>query len=168
MIKIGITGPESTGKTTLSLQLSSHYQIDVIAEYAREYLSIVNGFYTKTDLDKIALRQYEYMTEQVDQNLLICDTEMLVMKVWSEFKYGNCSPLVKSLWEMQKIDLYLLCAPDIPFEEDPLRENPEQREQLFEIYKAELEKANCKFVIISGHDNQRFKKSVTAIDNLLQ
>ena len=38
IVKVVLFGPESTGKTTLSKQLSKHYNTVWAPEYAREYL----------------------------------------------------------------------------------------------------------------------------------
>ena len=37
-LKIAFTGPESSGKTTLSEWVSQTYNMDLVEEYAREYL----------------------------------------------------------------------------------------------------------------------------------
>jgi NadR type nicotinamide-nucleotide adenylyltransferase len=167
MIKVAITGPESSGKTTLAIGLADHYKVPVIPEFAREYLQELDRDYVQEDLDRIAEGQLRSTCAKVGQQLMISDTEMLVMKVWSEFKYGNCSPYIEQLWDDQQFDLYLLCAPDITYEDDPLRENPEDREELFEIYNSHLEEKGEHFVIISGNHDERLKQAVSAIDDLI-
>lgn len=163
MIKLAITGPESTGKSTLAEALAAHYSVPVIHEFSREYLTKLDRDYVQSDLDKIAEGQLRSTCAKVGQEILVSDTEMLVLKVWSEFKYGTCSPYIEQLWDDQIFDLYLLCSPDIPYEEDPLRENPYDREELFEIYRSHLEERGENYIIISGDPQQRFDQAIKAI-----
>ena len=48
--KLILIGPESTGKTTLSVHLAKLYNFDLIEEYSREYLSKTNNSYDYEDL----------------------------------------------------------------------------------------------------------------------
>ncbi len=80
----------------------------------------------------------------------VADTEMHVFQVWSQVKYAEVSPVINDLLQQQHFDHYFLCAPDIPWEPDPLRENPDDRQQLFEFYLAALQKNGRSFTILSG------------------
>lgn len=155
MKRFAITGPESSGKTTLSKALAEQYNTSWMPEFAREYLEKTNGIYTEIDLDVIAKNQLEAWKNAKEQTILFCDTEMLVMKIWSEFKYGRCSEFIERAFHQQQFDHYFLCRPDIPWEEDPLREHPEQREQLFDIYHKSLIEYNLPFTIIEGDLSNR-------------
>lgn len=157
MKKFAITGPESSGKTTLTLSLATVFKGTAIPEYAREYLMKRNGNYNIEDLDVIAKNQIALWKIQHTSPLLFCDTEMLVMKVWSEFKYATCSDFIQNALQRQNFDHYFLCRPDIAWEEDPLREHPEQRDELFEIYLSELSQRKLPFTIIEGSLENRLK-----------
>jgi nicotinamide riboside kinase len=113
-------------------------------------------------LDIILKGQLKNWGEFANAPLVVYDTEVLVLKIWSDFKYGSCSKLILDELSQQKIDLYLLCAPDIPYEEDILRENPNDRVELFEIYKNELKQMNANFIIIEGDRNVKLRE-VTAL-----
>ena len=78
---------------------------------------------------------------QVQQanKLLICDTNLLVIKVWLNYKYGTCPQWIIDAIKNTHYDLYLLTAIDLPWQPDHLRENPNDREELFKIYLKELE-----------------------------
>jgi nicotinamide riboside kinase len=102
-----------------------------------------------------------------EQNYLISDSEMLVMKIWSEEKYNNVSSVIKNLYENQTFDLYLLCKPDIPFVADSQRENPLDRDRLYKIYKSELQKQSVHFVEVKGAQQERLDNALTAISELL-
>jgi len=164
-MKIAITGPESSGKTTLTEKLAVKYNARSVPEFARNYLLDRNGIYNQHDLDTIAIGQVNSL-EAIQTNFLICDTEMTVIKIWSEFKYKSCSEIILNLYKQQKFDHYFLCYPDIPWEEDPLRENPNDREMLFDIYLNELKKNNIPFTVISGNLETRLKTCEEVIERL--
>ena len=167
MIRIAITGPESSGKTTLCQSLSEHYNSAFIPEFAREYLEKTNGKYSQFDLDEIAKGQLENLLLS-QLNIVFCDTDFSVLEIWSNYKYGSVSKSIAGLVEKDLFDLHILCTPDFPWEEDPLRENPDSRDELFELYKVSLSKHKKNFIIVSGEQIQRIKKSAESIDLLLK
>ncbi|RLD81558.1 MAG: ATPase, partial [Bacteroidetes bacterium] len=61
--RIIITGPESTGKSTLSKQLANYYQTIYLPEYARTYIENLNRHYNYNDLVKIAKMQIKLEKE---------------------------------------------------------------------------------------------------------
>jgi NadR type nicotinamide-nucleotide adenylyltransferase len=165
--KIAITGPESTGKSTLAQALANHFQTFCRDEYARDYLERLNSDYTKNDVEEIAriqLLKEQDLVQKCD-NLLLLDTELLVIKIWMEHKYNNVPKWILNELEKQDYDLYLLCDIDIPWEEDPQREHPHLRKYFFEKYKSELEKYGFPFQILSGNFEERKKKAIELIDN---
>jgi nicotinamide riboside kinase len=149
MHKIIVTGPESSGKTTLCKALSRHFNLPFSKEYAREYLDTLNRDYNQEDLLKIAKGQLKS-----EQNTQLLDTDLITIKIWSKYKYGSCDKWILEQIEKQKSEnrFYLLCKPDIPWKADPLRENPNDREELFEIYKKELESLAQNYFIVEGEN----------------
>jgi len=99
--------------------------------------------------------------------MIFCDTDMLVCKVWSEFRYGRCDTWLEEIVRSHVYDLYLLCDIDLPWEKDPLRENPGQRTELFNIYRHELEKMNVNFAVISGRGRHRLLHAISAVEKRL-
>ena len=158
-VRIAFTGPESSGKTTMSKWLSEHLSFDFVEEYAREYLSQKTD-YNREDLNKIAIEQFR--RNQASGNLAI-DTEMLVMKLWHEEKYKYCSDLILELLERQKLDFYFLCKPDIPWEVDPLRENPLDRDRLFVKYEETLIEQGFDYVVLKGTFIERQEKIIETL-----
>jgi len=165
MIRVAITGPESSGKTTLSVALADYFKVDSIPEFARAFLEQSGGEYNQSDLDVIAKGQLESILSKKNE-VIISDTDFMVLEIWSQYKYGNVSAYISELVQKDFFDLHILCSPDIPWEEDPLRENPDNREALFEMYLSSLKNQNKHFIIVSGDQNQRVVKSLRSIDLL--
>ena len=166
--KIILTGPESTGKSTLAQQLAEHYQTVWIPEYARMYLDALPISYQEHDLLEIAKGQIEmenYLMQFANQ-YIFCDTNLIVMKVWSEYKYGTCHPWILKQLEERTYDCYILCGIDVPWEFDTLREHPEQREKLFEIYEKELIFYKKKYFKIEGSKEERLSNVLSYLENL--
>ena len=162
MHKIIVTGPESSGKTTLCKNLSEHFKIPFAKEYAREFLDELGGDYKQDDLLEIAKVQ---LKSELNSQLL--DTDLITIKIWSEYKYGSCDKWILSQIEKQKTEkrFYLLCKADIPWEGDPQRENPNDRVELFEIHKKELENLGHDYFVVEGEN--RVEKSISNLLNLI-
>ena len=163
MLRIAITGPESSGKTTLCSLLSQHYNVSYIPEFARAYLEKTQGKYKQLDLDHIAQGQLKSLLSFKDK-MAICDTDFTVLEIWSKYKYNNVSEIIRELVNKELFDLHILCTPDIPWEDDPLRENSNTRGELFELYKESLRRHNKNFIVVAGAHKERLKKSLQAID----
>jgi len=162
MLKIIITGPESSGKTTLCKALSKHFNISFAKEFARHYINSLERGYTQNDLVSIAKGQLE-----CEFNYDLLDTDLITIKIWSEYKYGSCDKWILTQIEKQKSEkrFYLLCKPDIPWQTDNQRENPNDREALFEIYKEKLDDLGHKYFIVEGGD--RTENSISKISSLI-
>jgi len=175
LIKVVLFGPESTGKTTLSKQLAEHYNTEWVPEYAREYLQDKWNREQKTcevhDLVPIAYGQMLLENELTKKanKVLICDTDLLETKVYSEAYYNStCDPQLKKYALKNTYDLYFLTYIDTPWEADDLRDKPDERERMFSHFKEALENNNRKFVILRGDKASRLSKAVKHIDKLLQ
>jgi NadR type nicotinamide-nucleotide adenylyltransferase len=170
-IKVAITGPESTGKSWLAGHLADHYNTVWVKEFARDYLAGMERPYNYSDILTIARGQLnsenELLTKFSNNEILFCDTEFIVTKIWCQVKYSHCHRFINSLVKSHHYDLYLLCDIDMPWEFDPLREHPHQRQYLFDLYRDELESNKFPYVIISGSGNERLENAVIAVDELL-
>jgi NadR type nicotinamide-nucleotide adenylyltransferase len=166
LIRIAITGPESTGKSELAKRLAVHYNTLWVPEYARVYLNELGRPYEYEDILSIAKGQVKGELDLLEkaEGFLFIDTEMLVLKIWCEVKYKKCHQWILDQLEKQAYDLYLLSDIDLPWQPDPLREHPDRRKELFELYLDELKKRNLSFEIISGFDKQRLVNAVKHID----
>lgn len=170
-LKIGITGPESTGKSTLAKQLAHYYRTIWVPEYAREYLAGLNRAYTQADVEQIATGQLTRMNQALvkipDSTLVFFDTELLVLKIWLQHAYGTCPEWLLQAIPAQNLDLYLLMNVDLPWEPDPQREHPNLRQFFYDWYKRELQAYGFHFVEISGSYTTRYQAARQQIENLL-
>lgn len=174
-IKVVLFGPESTGKTTLSRQLARHYNSVWVREYAREYLQDKWNNERKTcepnDLLPIAIGQMQLENElaQKTNSILICDTDLLETKVYSEAYYkGTCNPILETHALKNSYDLYFLTYIDTPWEADDLRDKPNERERMFCAFETALKTYNKPYVLLKGCKEERLKLAVEHINNLLE
>lgn len=166
--RIAITGPESTGKSWLAEKLASHYKTQWVPEYAREYLEQNGLQYSINDLEEIAKCQVKSMiqAEKESQEILFLDTELVVIKIWSEVVFEKCPAYIEEMLAKQKVDMYLLCYPDLPWEFHPMRENPDNREYLFELYEDELKKQKFNYRVVRGMGEERLKNAITFVEEI--
>lgn len=167
--KIAIIGPESTGKSTIAQQLAHHFQTKWVDEYAREYIDHLKRPYVQSDLHKIAAGQLQNEADKHPQasKVLICDTNLLVIKVWSEYKYGHCDSVILDQMKLSSYAHHFLTDIDIPWTFDPQREHPDKREELFKIYQSELERENLAYTILCGTPSERLKEAIAKINQII-
>ena len=162
---IAVIGPESSGKSELSEQLSVKLEIPLVKEFAREYLEQLEGEYTESDLNRISKGQFLACRRADTGDGYVSDTEILTIKIWSHEKYKQVDPDIIDLMDDLKIDLYLLCYPDLPWKEDPYRESPllQDRMRLFSRYVKELNRMNKPFRVIRGIGPDRLELAIKEI-----
>lgn len=123
-----------------------------VAEAARDYLTPRGGVYTEADLPLIwaAQKEAEDAARASSASFVVCDTGPEVIQIWAEVKYGRVPESIARAVADRHYDLVLLCAPDLVWEPDPLREAPDPmvRETLFKRYRQLLTNAR----VISGKD----------------
>jgi NadR type nicotinamide-nucleotide adenylyltransferase len=180
--RIVVLGPESTGKSTLCKELANYFQTVWVPEYARTYLLEKENHYTIDDLKKIAIGQLNSEDEIIattiasipkkpDEKLhpIFIDTDLYVIKVWSEFVFNSCDNSILTSIATRKYDLYLLCYPDLPWVPDPLREHPDEKERLkiYHYYKDAMINQSVPWVEIKGDYQQRVEMAIAAVKKIL-
>lgn len=163
--KIVLTGPESTGKSTLAKHLAEFYDVPCVAELARNFISNLGRAYTENDVLEIASLQIAEEERMLNSNhsAVFFDTDLVITKIWLLHVYGKSPKWIDELLIKFPADLHLLCNYDLPWEPDPVRENPDIRPLLFEKYKNEIISLNQPYVIISGVGEERLSNAITAI-----
>ena len=167
-MRIAFTGPESSGKTTLSLWLANKLSSSTyVSEFAREYLEekqLTRA--TEEDFKQIASIQCERFTQSKESICQIFDTDIFVLRIWNDEVFKLKLPELE-LNDSHSMDIHFLCTPDLIWEEDPLRSAPDQdhRDRLFLKYKTELIQANSNFVVLNGSLNEKKSLILASLQN---
>ena len=170
--KVVICGPESTGKSTLTVKLSSYFKTNYVSEYARVYLQSkwdnIKEVCSKEDLIEIAKGHVEQENLNINNSkkIIFCDTNILTTIAWSKTHFdGFCDPWLLRQAKLLKYDYYLILNTDVPWIKDDLRDSPNDRKEMFSAHKDELESHNVDFDIILGPDfENRFQKAINFIE----
>ena len=165
---IFVTGSESTGKTTLAKGLAEYYQKEWAPEYAREYIENLGRVYNYQDIETIALKQIRDIESWVDRDLIFADTGLIITKVWFEKKFGKVPKWFSDVYESLSLGHYLVCQNDLPWKFDPVRENPNIREELNYLYELELKQLKHPYLRISGQEERRLLNAVKQVDKWLK
>ena len=168
--KVVVIGPESTGKSSLSQGLARSLDTVWVPEYARQYLEELDRPYEEQDLAEIAKGQLfaeEALTGTANK-LLICDTDLNVVKVWSEHRYDRCSSGILQSIAERRYDLYLLTYIDVPWQDDPQREHPEEgmRSYFYQQYRDIVMNSGVPWADMRGNEEQRLQLALVAIKAL--
>ena len=174
IVKVVLFGPESSGKTSLSEHLARYYNTVWVPEFARDYLQQKWNNKRKTcekeDFIPIAIGQMALenkLAEKADK-ILICDTDLLETKVYSEEFYdGFVDEILERAAIENSYDLYLLTYIDTPWEKDDLRDRPEQRLEMFSAFENALIQHKRPYILLIGSKEARLKIATKAIEEVL-
>jgi NadR type nicotinamide-nucleotide adenylyltransferase len=168
--RILILGPESTGKSTLAEDLANHFGEPWVREFAREYLEQIDRPYQFEDLVEIGKGQIALEDQLAEKanSFLFCDTDLRVIHIWSEHRFGKTDTWVMDEIARRKYDLILLTDTDLPWTPDPLREYPEleMRQYFFKKYCQLAEESGFPFMVVSGDQETRLQTAFDALKNL--
>lgn len=170
MLKIVVTGPESSGKSTLAAALAAALGLPWVPEFARCYLPALGRPYRKDDLQDLYAGQlaWEHWYAQngpPQAPVLICDTDWTVLHIWAQHRYGPANGFLPPKPPQDRF--YLLCQPDIPWEPDPLREHPTERWALYQRYQALLDAQSLPYRPLSGPHAERLARALAEIRKVL-
>ena len=173
VIRIAITGVESTGKTTLTEALSARLGGLAVRECARYDEEVISGKATMATLERLAQAQVDACEAAVQQAAtagaacVVSDTDALVLQLWGEHAFDRAPAGLERLeaWP----DLTLLCAPTIPWEADPLRSMPrlEDRLTLHAAYAQAVAALPAHAIIDATTHEKRLDQAVRAFQNFV-
>lgn len=164
-VRIAIIGPESSGKSTLAAAIAQAAGGALVLEAARSYLPALNRPYEQHDLITIARIQHDAEREAASagQSLVVCDTDILTISIWSDERFGGVDDKLLELMRGTRYDRTFLCKPDMPWEPDPLRENPHDRDRLFDVYRDWLQREQRPYEVVIGPPEERLRRVLESI-----
>ena len=157
-----IAGPECSGKSTLARQLATEFEGSLLDEHAVKYLDRISRPYDYNDLGMIAREHFEKLNNLLNEDAdrpIFLDTWLINIKIWSLYRYSKYDSWIDQALDYIQIDHCLLLQPNIPWEQNPYRENAEDRDVLFEHYQNELNRLNWAYDEIDQQDYNRFLQS---------
>ena len=163
-----LAGAESTGKTTLATALANHYDAPLVPEAARHHLA-PHRAYGPEDVLAIAQEQMRLEAEALKglPSLVVCDTDLLVIQIWWQVKFGALPKLLAEALAERSPRAYLLTRPDIPWTPDPLRESGGERSELHRRYQRALAEGEHPYLEVGGPPSDRLAAARRQIDQWL-
>ncbi len=172
--RIVLIGPESTGKTWLAGELAARYDVPSSPEYAREYVEARSGRLSYSDVDPIGRGQRAGEDTVIAQavelalTLVVLDTDLVSTMVYARHYYGACPEWIEQEASERLGDLYLLHHIDVEWTSDGhQREQPERREELFDLFRSTLGELGARVRDVQGPWEMRQRRAVESIDHLL-
>lgn len=163
-----ITGAESTGKSTLTGQLAAEFSGIGVPEYARTYLELHGRNYDYHDLEEIARYQLRLITQNSSAETVFYDTCLINLKVWFNEVFQRTPEWLTEAIPVAGRGIYLVCQPDLPWQFDPLRENPHRRDYLNELYEKDINEAGFEYFRVFGTGNERLTNAIRIVKKCIE
>ncbi len=166
---ICIAGAESSGKSSLAVELARHFKAPFVEEYALGYCAEHGNDLDLGQLRHIAETQDAMVRAALDEArangvpLVIADTDALVTAVWIETMLGDhdAARATKAV----HADLYLVTANDLPWVDDGIRIQRalDQRALFRRALAAEIQARGLLWAGIGGAGPLRMASALAAI-----
>lgn len=171
LIRIVVTGSESTGKTELAIRLANHFGAELVPEYVREFAAAKAGSISFADhgpiaRGQVALEDRIRAIAEARGALIVQDTDLLSTVVYCDHYFGACPPWIAELARERKPDLYLLADIDVPWISDGIRDRGHLREEMQALFRDAVSASGAPWVFIAGSWDERWERAVRAIDQL--
>jgi NadR type nicotinamide-nucleotide adenylyltransferase len=170
MIRVVLTGSESTGKTTLAQRIAEHYQAEFVPEFVREYAAKKGAPLDFSDHGPIAKGQMALEDAAIARKprLIVQDTDLLSTVVYCDHYFGKCPPWIAQNAVERKPDLYLLCEIDLPWIADGVRDRGHMREEMQQLFRDAVAASGTRYETVRGNGERRLHLAVDAINDLCE
>lgn len=165
MIRVVLSGVESTGKSRLAAWLEQSMGAATVPEYGRHYTEALDRPLTMADHRTIAAG-HRARADAVAARLpalMVEDTDIVMTTAWASMILGGRDPVLAAIPSVG--DLHLLLLPDVPFVDDPVRMfgAANQRLAFHRIVVAEFVARDLPFTPIAGDWAARQRRALAAI-----
>ena len=165
MIRVCLTGAESTGKSTLAPRLAARFGGIVVPEHGRTYAEAHGTDFTPADLRRIAAGHLavRYAVELRAPPLIVEDTDIVLTAAWAEMLFGAPDPALEAI--PATADLYLLFSPDVPWVDDGTRlfGGGPRRARFHALIAAGLARRGIRAEPIAGDWAQRAERAIATV-----
>jgi NadR type nicotinamide-nucleotide adenylyltransferase len=170
MIRIVLTGSESTGKSTIAAQVAQHYGVEVVPEFVRRFAQEKATPIAFSDHGPIARGQMALEDEYLGRatQLLIQDTDLLSTVVYCRHYFGRCPAWLEEAASTRRPDLYLLCETDVPWMADGVRDRGHLRNEMQQLFVAAVHASKTPSRSLRGTPESRLAAAIGVIDALLE
>jgi NadR type nicotinamide-nucleotide adenylyltransferase len=172
LVRVVLTGSESTGKTSLAGELARHYATEMVPEFVRSFAEKKGTTLSFGDHGPIARGQIELEDEYIarargGRSLLVFDTDLLSTVVYCNHYFGRCPPWIEETAYARRPDLYLLCETDVPWVADGVRDRGDRRDEMQTLFREAIAASGAPSVSIQGDPGERMASAIRAIDAIL-
>lgn len=169
LLRICVTGPESTGKTTLARRLAESNGTEWVPEASRIRAERVGRPLRATDVEPIAHEHIALADAAAARatsrgaRLLILDTDLVSTLVYARHYYGTAPRWIADAERARRADRYLLCDVDVPWEPDGVRDRPTDRAAMFATFRRALARRRANVVVVRGEWEARWERAHDAV-----
>ncbi len=183
--KVLIIGGESSGKSTLTINLAHYFNTVYLEETGRD-LSMLSGtdaWMLGEDFTRILLehKDREIRLQDEADKVLFIDTDCLITRFFLDFlgvgAGGSAAAedtarnqrLSDAISDLNRYDLILFLEPDVEWVQDGDRSEviAADRQRYSEMIKELYQSRGFRFQVSSGDDNSRFDKAAALVKDLL-
>ena len=153
----------------MAKKLAEKYKTEFVPEVAREFIT-TNDF-KREDIIVIGRAQTEriFQKARTANKILFCDTDLITTQIYSRQYLKVVPPILYELEKMVEYDRYFLFDTDVPWVSDGLRDlgDEKRREEMYMIFKQELERRNIPYTKVQGDWEEREKIIVREVSKLM-
>ena len=171
---IALLGAESTGKTTLAIEIgralaADGRRVEIVPETLREFCDREGRTPRRDEQAAIAAEQSRRITEAARLcELVLADTTALMSAVYSEIVFADRSLYAQALADQRQCHLTLLTALDLPWQPDGLqRDGPQVRAPVDALVRAALQGAGLPYAVVGGVGPARLGQALQAVRHAL-
>jgi nicotinamide riboside kinase len=170
ILRITITGTESTGKTTVGKYLAGKFDTVLVPDVSRMYVEQLSSNYNYNDVLRIARVIIEAEDEKVEEanGILLSDNCLVNIEIWLRYYKFEVPEWLKQQIENRKSDLYLLCDIDVPWQKDPLRNNAHDRADLLQQFEQKLISIHANFKLVQGEREMRLANATQLVSDFIR